>query len=165
MMRGGRGRARGDRRRRGGRGCSCSTRSTCSTTSAGASCDFRHPDGGARLRRAPARASTRCASASRRASPRTLRRVELLVPYGEGGPAGRAARARRRTSSARTRAEGVRVPARAARPVAARYDALRGQRPAADEARRSGGCDPAAVAAHPRARRRRRPRPARARGA
>ena len=61
------------------------------------------PAGGPGLGAPPARASTSCARRSRRASSRRLRPMELLLPYGEGGDAVRAARPRRRARARRHR--------------------------------------------------------------
>ena len=83
----GRGRRRARRDRRGGhaRGCSRSTRSTCSTTSAAASCRFRFPRRRAGVGARRARGSTTCARRSRRASSRRCSRWSCSCPTSDGG--------------------------------------------------------------------------------
>ena len=76
------------------------------------------PDARARLARATGEGLDELRERIEDEFARTLRAIELLLPYAEGGPPRRAARRSPATSSARTRAEGVRV-ARACRPPSA----------------------------------------------
>ena len=126
MIARGRRRARGDRRRRAARACSCSTRPTRSTPSAARELAFRHPDGVARLapdRRGP-RGAARAgrggvrAHAARRRAAAALRRGRHAWPSCTTSPA---------TSSATDTAEGVRVARPPAGRLAERFDRVRGR--------------------------------------
>ena len=139
-------RARGDRRRRAARGCSCSTRSTCSTPTR-------------RARAAAAATPTRCSSPrstgegldalrerieddfARRCEPvellRALRRGRRASPSCTSSPATSSARTRRRRARPRPRA-------RAASPSASRASRVNGAAPA-DEASASGASPRRAV--------------------
>ena len=111
------------------RGCSCSTRSTCSTREARDELRLRHPDA-VLVSGDRARASRRSASASSRSCAHMLRPVELLVPYADGGSlaelhelAGELTPRGHRRGRARARARAG-APGRALRPLRGRRLAL-----------------------------------------
>ena len=145
-----------------GRACSCSTRPTRSTPSAATELRLPPPRRRARLARSPARGSRSCGERDRaRRSRARCGRVELLLPFAEGGRLAELHDVAGDLEREDT-AEGVRVRARVPAPVAERYArfAVADGAPTGRAARVRRGRRLGATAAATAAREARRPPPA-----